>query len=74
MAEQPRHQNVEYHKAVKIREAIFGDIVMTLWREYNGSMKVTMKRGMPQEKTFCLEHFMEFSRKVQQMADQIEGL
>lgn len=72
--EEVKKQQTMYVKPVKVREAIFGDIIMTLWRDYNGNMRVTMKRGKPEEKTFCLEHFLEFARKVQLISDQIEGL
>lgn len=55
----------------KVFQTGFGDISLQLWKDEGGNPYIRMERGKPQAKTFCLEHFLLFADKVQEIADKV---
>lgn len=58
---------------IKIREVVFGDMVITLWKmpdELHHS--VTFTRGMPKTKTYSLTDFREVCNKFWHMREEID--
>ncbi len=53
----------------KVSEDGYGDITIQVWRDNAGNPYVKMYRGNPLQKTFCIEHFLQFANSVQRIAD-----
>ncbi len=56
-------------KHKKVLEDGFGDVTIQIWRDNTENLYVKMYRGNPLQKTFCIEHFLQFADSVQRIAD-----
>lgn len=58
----------------KVKETMFGDVSMSLWQDPSGQYYVKMRRGLPETKTFCIEHFNQFVEQAVELARFIQRL
>lgn len=56
----------------KVFETMFGDTVLTLMRNGNGELYVKLRRGMPLEKMYSLEHFCMLAQKFNILFQEIQ--